>query len=370
MAEISVEQDQVRDEVEQQLAQSSFPCSSLDRLSGGTANFVFRGTPLNGDPESIIIKHTKNYLASNASFKLDAERCRFEGAILKALDGLQSYESSQKIIVKTPRLFHFDKETNTQILEDLPDSVDLKHYLISDLSREISKISARALGHSLGSWLRSFHKWASKPEQAETRGILGGNQALKTLKFYINFTWLLDTIQNFPAILEGSREIFEKVRDFAAEELKRTEIDDEYNVIHGDFWTGNVLMPNAPLTSDSKTTLMVIDWEMAHIGSRALDLGQMIAEIYETKLFKNAEHGIWVIESFMDAYGPVSDKFAFRVAIQVGAHLICFGSRVPGWGSPEQVEEVVKVGRDLIVEAWKENKPWFKGHDLSCLFQW
>lgn len=75
MAENSIERDEVRDEVEQQLAQASFGCSSLSRLSGGTANFVYRGTPLSGSPKSIIIKHTKDYLSSNASFKLDAERC-------------------------------------------------------------------------------------------------------------------------------------------------------------------------------------------------------------------------------------------------------------------------------------------------------
>lgn len=131
-----------------------------------------------------------------------------------------------------------------------------------------------------------------------------------------------------------------------------------------------MLIPNVPLTSDSETTLFVIDWEMAQVASRALDLGQMIAETYETKLFKNVEHGVWVIEGFMDGYGPLSDKMAFRTAIHVGVHLVCFGSRVPGWGSPEQVEEVVKVGRDLIVQAWKENKSWFEGHALGCLFQW
>jgi hypothetical protein len=102
----------------------------------------------------------------------------------------------------------------------------------------MSKTSALALGNSLGSWLRSFHSWASKPEQAEIRSILSGNQTLKDLKFYINYTWLLDTIEKFPAILEDSRDVFEKVRDSAAEELKRTDYDDEYNVIHGDFWTG------------------------------------------------------------------------------------------------------------------------------------
>ncbi|CEJ62153.1 hypothetical protein PMG11_10661 [Penicillium brasilianum] len=370
MAGDLLEQDEVRKEVEQQLAQTSFRCSSLSQLSGGTANFVYRGIPLSGDPESIIIKHTKNYLSSNASFKLDAERCHFEGAILKALDGLESPELSDKIKIKTPQLFHFDKETNTQVLEDLPDSVDLKHYLISEASRDMSKTSALALGNSLGSWLRAFHSWAAKPEQAEIREILSRNQPLKDLKFYINYIWLLDTIGKFPTILEDSRDVFEKVRESAAEELKRTEYDDEYNVIHGDFWTGNVLMSSMPLTSDSQTTLFVIDWEMAQIGSRALDLGQMIAETYETKLFKNVEHGVWVIEGLMDAYGHLTDRMAFRTAIQVGTHLVCFGSRVAGWGSPEQVEEVVNVGRDLIVQAWKENKSWFEGHHLRCLFQW
>lgn len=132
----------------------------------------------------------------------------------------------------------------------------------------------------------------------------------------------------------------------------------------------SVLIPNKPLTGDSTTTLFIIDWEMAQIGSRALDLGQMIAETYETKLFKDVEHGLWIIEGFMNGYGPLSDKMAFRTAIQVGAHLICFGSRVGGWGKPEQVKEVVMIGRDLIVQAWKENKAWFEGHALRCLFQW
>lgn len=67
--------DIVRDEIEQQLAQTPFTCSSLSRLSGGTANFVYRGKPASGDPSSLIIKHTKNYLSSNASFQLDATRC-------------------------------------------------------------------------------------------------------------------------------------------------------------------------------------------------------------------------------------------------------------------------------------------------------
>lgn len=130
----------------------------------------------------------------------------------------------------------------------------------------------------------------------------------------------------------------------------------------------SILVPNAPLTGESATTVFVIDWEMCQIGHRALDLGQMIAELYEMKLFKNLECGLWIIEGFLEIYGFLSDEMAFRTAIHVGVHLVTWGSRVPGWGSPQQIEDVVTVGRDLIVQGWMKNKAWFEEHSLRCLF--
>lgn len=66
-----------------QLASTSYACSAITRLNGGTANFVYRGVLSN--PESIgateqekvnvIIKHTKDFVALNRDFKLDGERC-------------------------------------------------------------------------------------------------------------------------------------------------------------------------------------------------------------------------------------------------------------------------------------------------------
>lgn len=115
--------------------------------------------------------------------------------------------------------------------------------------------------------------------------------------------------------------------------------------------------------------MFIVDWEMSHIGSRALDLGQMIAELYETKLFKNVDGGLWIMQGFLEGYGALDDEMAFRTAIHVGVHLICWGSRVPGWGTQKQIEEVVKVGRDLIVHGWKKDKDWFAEGSLSCLFK-
>lgn len=98
--------------------------------------------------------------------------------------------------------------------------------------------SARSLGRALGSWLRSFHDWAADEKQAECREILSKNGVMKGVKFYVNYTMLIDTIGNFPDILEESRDVFEQVRDFAAAEMKREDSDHKYGVIHGDFWTG------------------------------------------------------------------------------------------------------------------------------------
>lgn len=95
----------------------------------------------------------------------------------------------------------------------------------------------------------------------------------------------------------------------------------------------------------------------------------MIAELYETKLFRAIDAGVWIIEGLLEGYGSLGDEIAFRTAIHVGVHLICFGCTVPGWGSQQQIEEVVKVGRNLVVQAWNKDRAWFERDSLSCLFK-
>ena len=63
-----------------ELLSTPYACSSLSRLSGGTANFVYRGTlqaPLD-DPagmSTVILKHAEEFLAGFKDFKLTADRC-------------------------------------------------------------------------------------------------------------------------------------------------------------------------------------------------------------------------------------------------------------------------------------------------------
>jgi hypothetical protein len=131
----------------------------------------------------------------------------------------------------------------------------------------------------------------------------------------------------------------------------------------------SVLLPDI-LLSDAETPvkLFVIDWELSHISSVAFDLGQMFAELFELTHFKDIDAGVWLIEAFMQGYGNIDDDLAFRTAIHVGVHLICWGSRVQAWGTKEQVEEVVGIGRDFVVKGWEKNKDFFDGNALKPLF--
>jgi hypothetical protein len=64
--------------VSQELSETPYECSSLTRLSGGTANFVYRGIlarPLQDGTKTIIVKHGEDFVASNREFKLTTDRC-------------------------------------------------------------------------------------------------------------------------------------------------------------------------------------------------------------------------------------------------------------------------------------------------------
>ncbi|RDW70749.1 phosphotransferase family protein [Aspergillus mulundensis] len=368
----------VQEAVAADLSSSPFACSSLTRLSGGTANFVYRGIlsqPLADGISTVIIKHAEDYLASNAEFRLSAKRCLLEESALRALNGMHGVTTTNEdtatasgaryqITVKPPKLFHFSPATYTQVMEDLPDAVDLKTFFLSSgVSQGISKDWTLAIGRTLGTWLRSFHVWSAAGAQTEFAEQLAANTVMRDLKFSINYDSLVSMVDAYPDILgdDRTRAVFQEVRDAAAAELGDTQSDDT-GPIHGDFWSGNVLIPKTTLEDPLPATpLFITDWELAQRGPYALDLGQMIAELYMLKHYKDIDSGLWAIEGFVEGYGHVNitEEMAFRTLIHAGAHFIFFGSTTPGWGTAEQVKELVRLGRELVVRGWEKEKDWF-----------
>jgi hypothetical protein len=70
--------DEITLQVRKALEGGPYACTSLVKLSGGTANFVYRGNlvvPLDDGTKTIVIKHTEGYVAQHPAFKLTPERC-------------------------------------------------------------------------------------------------------------------------------------------------------------------------------------------------------------------------------------------------------------------------------------------------------
>jgi hypothetical protein len=95
----------------------------------------------------------------------------------------------------------------------------------------------------------------------------------------------------------------------------------------------------------------------------------MIAELYMLKHFKDIDAGLWAIEGFAEGYQDISGDIAFRTIIHVGVHLIFWGSTVAGWGTEEQVRDVVRVGRDLVRKGWMKDRAGFDGEIWESLFR-
>lgn len=234
-----------------QLAQTPYACSALTKLSGGTANFLYRGTllkPLEGDADTkaaqtVVIKRSTNYVATNRDFPLDITRCIFEESMLHALAGFCHTITTPggPSVVTAPRLYMFDRDTNIQVHEDFPSTTDLTTILQSaNVDQILPESNRRSIGYVLGSWLYFFHKWTSEPAQAALRERVGPNKGMRQLKCLITYDSFIEILERHPETIEGCKGTLEAVKSAMKYEFERppTEGDEIRGLIHGDFWAG------------------------------------------------------------------------------------------------------------------------------------
>ncbi|TGJ78533.1 hypothetical protein E0Z10_g10233 [Xylaria hypoxylon] len=373
MAPLSQEEtDALVNKVFRALSETSYACSSLKHLTNGTTNFVFRGELIQPIREersenivtTVIVKHSLEHAALNKNLPIDTSR------------------ASGVAGVKAPRLHLFIRDINIQVLEDFPAAVDLKSLFVSPTGNSILTASvATSVGHGIGSWLRSFHDW-SMSSNAKL-GYVGNNEPMRKLKYTITYDSHLKVLENnFPDLLEGHRAALEQVKDAATKEFEKASKDGDedknWGLIHGDFWTGNVLLRGDPSPTDAQhpggPKLFIVDWEFTQFGHRAYDIGQMIGDIYERWHFWEADGALPAIEGFIDGYGGLeADDLAFRIAIHAGVQLIgWYIRRAPN--SPlrfplEKVTDAMRIGRDWIEKGWQKDRTYFESTPMAALFK-
>ncbi|EXM16552.1 hypothetical protein FoTM2_004553 [Fusarium oxysporum f. sp. vasinfectum] len=298
--------------VQKALEGTKFQVSKLEKITGGSVNWIYK-----------------------AELTIEIES-------LKILSPVSSFgnqpNDTHNFVVRTPKFYHFDQDSSTQP-------------------------QCHELGKALGSWLRNFVAWSA--QQVKHRDLVAQNEFGQAVRHMLNYAWLHERTKEYPGILNDVEDILTQVEQLAASEKENT---DELQIIHGDFWTGNVVLPDAAIKEGTKIPVFVVDWEMTQLGLPSVDFGEMITEMYALWLYKSIDAGLWMMEGFIEGYGHISEEFAFRTAIHVGTHLVCVTTDFPAWGR-ENYERVVAAGKDIIVHAWKKDREWFEEGDLACLFR-
>ncbi|KAF4500456.1 phosphotransferase enzyme family [Fusarium agapanthi] len=359
--------DQIRQQVSAWLNTTPYAASLLEPLAGGQANFTYRAhliNPLDDGTTEVIVKHGEPYMARHPANVVTVNRCT----------GKTEYT------VKTATAYAYDAKTKTLVLEYLPNVVDLKTYSLNYFASptpEHLRKPAHELGKVLAMYMVKFHGMTRKIvqdslEQKQTQQLSGFNRVIdasnemQRLKHWANFDWMIDRVDQFPGVLLEAKDTLHLVKNMALQELSDPSAD--LTLIHGDYHPQNILLKDANLEPASLRTLYVIDWENSQVGVPCLDHGGMLGEMYVLWKYKHIEAGLWMLQGYAEGLGPRTEDATWRLALQAGVHLLSFGTLAAGWGTTEEVEDMARLARDVIVRAWARDRSWFTKSDFACLF--
>lgn len=220
--------DQVADKVKASLAETQWKVTKLDRISGGNANFTYRGHLENGN--TIFIKHAEPFAALNQAYALDATRSDYEWLMLEALSDKPAAITG-KLQVRTPKVL--GSFGTTKIVEDMPNSLTIKAYLSQYGSTIDSKI-ASDVGAALGNWLAQFHVWLNgdSSQAKEIREKLKSNPLIgPRAELYIGT--YMECTKMFPHLQWPTKDEFASIEKYVRDMYSAGQ-----EAIHGDFWTG------------------------------------------------------------------------------------------------------------------------------------
>ncbi|KAH6672005.1 kinase-like domain-containing protein [Halenospora varia] len=355
----------IQSDVFEWLKSTLYASTSLEPLSGGSANFIYKAhlsKALAEGTTDVVVKHGEAYMAVAPQNKVTVDRCKIENECLKALATFRI----PNYIVKTPKTYFYDDAAHTAIQEYLPNGIDLKTYLLKSLASPTLPFfqpACHELGKSLSLYITELYQVVESIPDLHKE--LKGNIQMQDLKHMINYDWLLERVIQFPEILAEAKEVFVKVKEQALVELKSPK---DLKYIHGDFWPGNILLPNALIEEKTEVSIFVIDWENAQLGVPAMDHGMMIGELYLLSLLKKTGAGLWIMQGYCRGLGDQTEDDIWRTVLQVGVHLLAFGTLDRGWGKFQQLQDVARIGRDIVVNAWERKQEWFEKSELKFMF--
>ncbi|KAF9212511.1 hypothetical protein BGZ59_006666 [Podila verticillata] len=345
--------------------------TGLEKLTGGSANFVWRATVASPSPnvfdgaKTVVIKHAEEYVASYKEMKLDTIRMEYEDRVLHIVHkaSTQPGENIATHKVHVPKVYFFDPVNHVTVQEDGGSAPHLKDY-ISSLKEAPSKELTTAIGSSLGEFIARLHLYGHKHRnELYTKEQMENPMALDLSRLVL--------YDNMPKVAKDQHKLSEEdvaLVTKAAEWGGKRLMTEPETLAHGDFWPGNILVKTKTNEATGATDLeqvYVIDWELARYAPAAMDLGQLLAECNTLHMYRQPcpELQTSILEAYCKTYG---DKLTVQdlktAAIHIGGHLLVWAPYT-GWFDRNDLEkrkEVVSLGLEYIRHAWAEDWAWFR----------
>lgn len=274
-------------------------------------------------------------------------------------------ELPDSVTIGIPEVYYYDENNKVLVMQDA--GVDVKDLKTSLLFGKINFNQADVIGCAVAKFASRLHTWSkAQPQLCED---IQKHRQTTIISLWATYGRLAETINMVSEnALEEYREVFEQ-----AQRVMTTEMQDSTGcgIIHGDYWTGNILISlDATNTNLGLGSLYVIDWEISKVAPPLFDIGQMCAEIFLVNHFHRQPEAISLLDSFLNCYdGLDSLSSRCKMAIHFGTHLVVWPIRVPGWGTPKEVEACAKLGAEFIRKGLQSDVEWLKQSVLGKLFK-
>ncbi|KAK5820652.1 kinase-like domain-containing protein [Linnemannia elongata] len=349
------------------------------KLSGGNANYVYRGTigepsaDLFGGRSTVVIKHAAGHSASQRQMALYTDRMVFEqtvlGIVADASDNKNNNSKEDEHIetanVKVPRVLYWDHENNVVIQEDAGmTSTHLKGF-ISSLAQPPSPRLAKEIGSSLGEFIARLHLYGFRHRSELYPSKMANTEALSLSRLILYDQFPKAASKYMEDQPQFDRDVIDLASKWGGDRL----MNEPETLAHGDFWPGNFLVDSATGEGNEITikSIYIVDWEMSRYGPATMDLGQFIAEAFSLNKYRHPCEELMTsfLEAYCKIYGDRLTTTDLKTAvIHCGAHLMSW-TPYTGWFKEDddhdaKSKEITLIGAEFVKHAWIEDWAWVR----------
>ncbi|MBA3562608.1 MAG: phosphotransferase [Gammaproteobacteria bacterium] len=281
------------------------PTAAPERLAGGHLNYVWR---VRADPRALIVKSAPPFIADLPDVALDADRVLFEARSLELLGPGGRLSMLCSDTLRVPVCLDLDTERRVLVMEDVG--------TLSDLAAELRRANVRpGWAHVLGRFIGGLHaRTAGNAELSEEFCNAAVQQTRLDLQYRAIGTFLSAAgIDAAPRIALRAVELGER---FAGPGVCLT---------MGDLWPASILVDGE--------RLRLIDWEFAHFGRPAQDVGHLLAHLWMQahRHSGTADETLGLADTFLGTYIDTTElagatlldaQFKADCAVHMGAEIL------------------------------------------------